>query len=182
MPDSGGRGEVFRTLLEQLGCVVLLHGIGCPTDFLQVIAQGESAPRYLIITGHGTLSGLFLGSYATGLGIDVSMLDGEFLPPGAIADRVQLGGTTIIADFCNGATPKMVDAFLSRGAAAYIGSDEEIGVELNVLLLNFFYRLLSLHEPEKLAFEGARAATGAEVESVRYFGGSVEPLGASGHD
>lgn len=169
LPDSGGRGAEFRTLLESLGCVVLMHQVGTPSDFLQVIAQRENAPRYLIIVGHGSPEGLYFGEYASGLGIDISMLQNEYLPPETVGEHAQLAGTTIIADVCYGATPELVRAFLSRGAKAYIASDEALGVELSVFLVNFFYRVLERKEADHLAVEGAINATGPEVESVGYF-------------
>ena len=173
LPESGGRGENLRSLLESLGCVVLLHSIGTPGDFLKVIAQTLTAPRYFLIVGHGLPEGLFFGTYAEGLGIDISMLHGECLPADAIRAHVQLAGTTIIADCCYGAAPSLVDAFLSRGAAAYIGTNEALGIESDVFLVNFFYRALTRREADPIACAGAIAATGPEVQSIRYYAGDV---------
>src|SRR5688500_3932968 len=75
---SSGAEQFIRNTLESLNCVVLLHLIGTPSDFLKVIAQGENAPRYMIIEGHGTDDGLVFGEYIPS--IDTSMLKNECMP------------------------------------------------------------------------------------------------------
>ena len=169
LPDSGGRAGILRSLLKSLNCVVLTHPMGTPGDFLKVIAQQDTAPRYLIIVGHGEPDGLWFGSYAPY--IDSSMLQGECLPATVIRQHVGLEGCTIIADCCYGGTKEMTDAFLSNGAKAYIGTDKALGAALNVFLVNFFYRVLYKKVPDKEAVEQAIQATGPEVESLRYFAG-----------
>ncbi len=54
---SGGGLELTRAALEALGCVVLAHRIETPSDFLKVLGQGDSAPRYMVILGHGDENG-----------------------------------------------------------------------------------------------------------------------------
>src|SRR4028119_607052 len=86
LPDSGGRSRNLRSLLESVNCVVLTHPMGTPGDFLKVIAQQDTAPRYLIVVGHGNPEGLHFGTYIPA--IDTSMLAGEYLPAAVIRQHV----------------------------------------------------------------------------------------------
>ena len=116
-----GNALVFRRLLEGLGAVTLFHDIGTPGDFLKVIAQKESAPPYLVISGHGGDNGILFGDYMDG--IDISSLISGDMPPASIAQHVRLPGSVIVNITCDGGTQEMADAFLSGGAVAYVGTD-----------------------------------------------------------
>jgi transposase InsO family protein len=71
--------HVFREILEKIGAITLLHSIGTPDDFLSVIGQTDSAPPYLVITGHGGEHGIEFGTYGPS-SIDVSSLaEGRYL-------------------------------------------------------------------------------------------------------
>src|SRR5690606_27571246 len=117
--NIGGDGPGLRNLLEGLKCVVHLHWIGTPGDFLKVIAQGAAVPRYLFIDGHGTEEGLHFGTY--GDEVDTSVLKGESLPPSVIRERVNLPGSTVVNLACLGGHRAMADAFLAGRIQAYIG-------------------------------------------------------------
>ena len=72
--------DALRGLLESLRCVVLTHRPGTPGDFLKVLSQGENAPRYMVICGHGTPEGIWFGQYGPP-DIDTSMLRREYFRP-----------------------------------------------------------------------------------------------------
>lgn len=112
---------LVRSVLESLGATVLLHLIGTPEDFLRVVAQGESAPRYVVICGHGNEKGLVFGEY--GEGIDVSALQDGCMPSVAIAERANLPGRILISTACGTGSTGFGEAFVKGGVAAYIAPD-----------------------------------------------------------
>jgi hypothetical protein len=133
----------MRELLEMIySCVVTIHWIGTPTDFLKVLEQGETAPRYLLICGHGDEAGFYLGEY--GLGIDTSMLIERCMPPEAIAPIVNLPGCTVISTTCGGGYERMGKAFVQNGKiSAYIGCDgANDSTDMLIFLVHFFYNVL----------------------------------------
>ena len=104
-----------------------------------MIAQGPSAPRYMVIMGHGTEDGLHFGEYGPA-DIDTSMLRNHSLPPEVIRRHVHLPGCTVISAICQGGSAAMADAFLSGKVAAYIGcKTEPDAVAMNVFLVNFLF-------------------------------------------
>ena len=148
---------VFRRLLEGLGAVTLFHNIGTPEDFLKVIEQEESAPPYLVISGHGGDHGIQFGDdYMEG--IDVSSLLGGSLPPSSISERVRLPGSVIVNITCDGGSQEMADAFLSGGAKAYIGTDPNpMTVEHPIFLGHFFHSIIRRNRTPFEAWEKAAA-------------------------
>ena len=138
---SGGGLELTRTALEALGCVVLTHRIGTPSDFLRVLGQGEQSPRYMVILGHGDEDGLVFGEYDKPLG-GLWLRDGS-LPPEAIEAHVNLPGCTVISYSCQGGSDAMARAFLTGGVAGYIGCRTEVQtVALTLFLFHFLFGAL----------------------------------------
>ncbi len=113
---------LVRSILESLGAAVLLHLIGTPEDFLRVIGQGEAAPRYLVICGHGDDNGLVFGEYGNGIGM-AALRQGS-MPPEVIAGRVNLPGCVVISTACGTGSNAFGMAFLKGGLAAYIAPEE----------------------------------------------------------
>jgi hypothetical protein len=116
-----GEALLVRSILESLGAAVLLHPIGTPEDFLRVIAQGDAAPRYVVICGHGDETGLVFGEY--GEGIDTVALKRGSMPPTRIAERVRLPGRIVVSTACRTGSAAFGEAFRKGGVAAYIGPD-----------------------------------------------------------
>ena len=119
--DGSGEALLVRSILESLHAVVILHLMGTPEDFLRVLGQGESAPRYMIICGHGDEAGLVFGEY--GENIDVSALQLGLMAPSAIAERVNLPGRIVVSTACQSGAKAFGEAFLRGGVAAYIAPD-----------------------------------------------------------
>lgn len=92
---DGMEALLIRAILESLGAAVTLHLPGTPEDFLEVLAQGESAPRYIVVSGHGDRGGFLFGDYDRR--IDTTMLVEGSLPADAIASRVRLPGKVVIS-------------------------------------------------------------------------------------
>lgn len=169
--DSHGT-EFIRTVLESLRCVVHLHAIGTPTDFLQVIAQGDSARRYMIINGHGTEYGLHFGEYGP-KDIDTSMLNRGSLPPEVIQKHVNLPDCTVLSHTCGGGEEKMARAFLSGNLSAYIGCRTEVDVvAANLFLFHLLYGVTAKKLSDRDAWHRAVLAVDhEEVNQVSFFHG-----------
>jgi hypothetical protein len=159
-------------MLESLGCVVLLHAIGTPKDFLKVIAQEANAPRYLFVMGHGTDDGLYFGEYGPAH-IDTSMLRNQCLPPEVIREHINLPGCTVVSGFCQGGSPAMAEAFLNGRLAAYLGCrTEPDAVALNVFLVNFLFGLRAKQLSDRDAWHRAAIATDHEdIYQMSFFHG-----------
>ena len=155
---------VFRRLLEGLSAVTLFHNMGTPGDFLKVIGQEDTAPPYLVISGHGGDHGIEFGDYMEG--IDVSMLIDGSLPPSSIAKHVKLRGCVIVNITCDGGSQEMADAFLSGGAEAYIGTDPNPNtVEHPIFLGHFFHSII---RRDKTPFEAWEKAAAYDNRSCYY--------------
>ncbi|HSQ16277.1 MAG TPA: hypothetical protein VLM83_01150 [Anaerolineales bacterium] len=136
--DFEARG--MREMLEMFfNCVVTIHWIGTPADFLKVLGQGDTAPRYLIISGHGGEIGYYLGEYIEE--IDTSMLRDRHMPSEVIAPVVNLPGCTVLTTTCKGGTEAMGKAFVHTGKiGGYIGCRGwPDGTDMPVFLVNFFF-------------------------------------------
>lgn len=170
---SGGGMELTRTALEALGCVVLTHRIGTPSDFLKVLGQGDRAPRYMIILGHGDENGFVFGDCGPET-VNVPMLREGSLPPEAIQGRVHLPGCTVISYSCQGGSDAMARAFLTGGLAGYIGCRTEVQtVALTLFLFHFLFG--ALHKKLDDAEAWRRAVTAVdhpEVDQIRFWHGS----------
>lgn len=174
---SGGGQEFTRATLEALNCVVLLHSVGTPSDFLQVIAQGQNAPRYMIIIGHGTQDGLDFGEYGPS-DIDTSMLHNGAMPPEVIRQHVNLPGCTVFSYSCEGGSQTMAEAFLSGGLAAYIGCRAGPDVAaMNLFLFHFLHGVTAKKLADRDAWHRAIAATDhPDINEFSFFhsGGAEE--------
>jgi hypothetical protein len=117
---TGDAGEalLIRAILENLGAAVMFHLVGTPGDFLLVLGQGATAPRYVVISGHGDERGLAFGEY--GPGIDVTDLVDGAMPPARIAGRVDLPGRIVVSTACGSGSQAFSEAFIGGGVAAYI--------------------------------------------------------------
>ena len=112
---------LVRAALESLGATVLLHLVGVPEDFLSIIEQGEAAPRYIVICGHGDEGGIIFGEF--GADINTSTLEQGSMPPTVIAGRMNLPGRTVVSTACGTGSKAFGDNLLKGGIAAYIAPD-----------------------------------------------------------
>jgi hypothetical protein len=171
LPNADLEAVAVRSVLEALGCEVVIHWIGTPGDFLKVLAQGQSAPSYLLISGHGADGlGFYLGEY--GAHIDTSMLSDEHLPPEAIAPVIDLPGCTVISSACATGTEAMANAFINTARLkTYIAcSDYPNGSAMLVWLTHFFFSVITKKLTVRDAFERARMVTEhPSTEQMRLF-------------
>lgn len=172
LPNGTTEAFALRSLLEDFGCSVQTHWTGTPGDFLKVLAQGDDAPRYLVIAGHGGEAGSFyVGEYADF--IDTSMVKDQHLPPEAIAPVVNLPGCLVISTACRSGGPEMARAFFRNEAlggymACRIGPN---GTAMLVFMMNFFFGLFGKKLSEREAWRQAVKATDhPDIYQVSYFG------------
>lgn len=173
LPNADLEAQAMRAVLENLGYVVIVHWIGTPGDFLTVLGQGDGAPRYLLIAGHGDENdGFYLGEYADF--IDTSMLRRHYLPAEAIAPVVNLPDCTVIASACAVGVEAMGRAFTGRGTVrAYIACRAyPDGSDMLMFLVSFFHALMRKHLSDHDAWRHALITTDApEVYAISYFHG-----------
>jgi hypothetical protein len=165
--------EAMRALLEMLGCVVTVHWIGTPADFLKVLAQGETAPRYLLIVGHGDdEKGYYFGGYGSFIDTSTSMLDEQHMPAETIAPVVNLPGCTVLSTACAAGNETMGRAFVRNGNInAYIGCRVyQNGTDMCVFAVNFFYNVIRKKLSDHEAWQKAMLATDhAAIYQVSFF-------------
>ncbi len=143
LPNSDYEAHAVRAMLEAFGCAVTIHWIGTPMDFLKVLGQGESVPRYLLISGHGNEEkGYYFGEYADF--IDTSMLRDQHMPAEVIAPIVNLPNCTVISSACASGVESMGRAFVNTakiktfmGCRVYPDANDMLA-----FLVNFFYHIL----------------------------------------
>ncbi len=160
LPNGDYEAHAIRAVLEAFDCVVTIHWIGTPMDFLKVLGQGESAPRYLLIAGHGDdEKGYYLGEYAEF--IDTSMLRDQYMPAEAIAPVVNLPDCTVISSVCGGGVEAMGHAFVKTGQVkAYLGCRVyPDGNDMLAWLVNFFYSIIRKKLPDRDAWHRAMVVT-----------------------
>lgn len=160
LPNCDWEAQAMRSVLEAFGCVVTIHWIGTPKDFLKVLGQGDTVPRYLLIAGHGDEEkGYYFGEYAAF--VDTSMLRDEYMPAEVIAPQVNLPGCTVISSACAGGIELMGRAFVRTGKInAYIGCRAyPNGNDMLAFLVNFFYSILRKELSDRHAWQRAMVVT-----------------------
>lgn len=171
LPNCAWEAHAMRAILEGFSCVVTIHWIGTPMDFLKVLGQGETAPRYLLIAGHGDEEkGYYLGEYADF--IDTSMLRDQYMPADVIAPVVNLPGCTVISSACAGGIEPMGLAFVNTGKInAYMGCRTyPNGDDMLVYLVNFFYGILRKKHSDRDAWQRAMVVTDQpEIYEISFF-------------
>jgi len=171
LPDGDYEAHAIRAVLEAFGCVVTIHWIGTPMDFLKVLGQGETAPRYLLIAGHGDEEkGYYLGEYADF--IDTSMLRDQYMPAGVIAPVVDLPGCVVISSACTGGVEAMGHAFVKTGQIkAYLGCRVyPDGNNMLAFLVNFFYSILQKKLSDQDAWQRAMVVTDEpDIYQISFF-------------
>ncbi|MBN8952508.1 MULTISPECIES: hypothetical protein [unclassified Rhizobium] len=164
---DSGEALLLRAILESLGAVVTLHLPATPSDFLKCVDQGTSAPRYMILSGHGEEGGLVFGEFDEG--IDTSMLVAGCLPAEQLDRKINLPGCVVLSTACLSGTEAFASAFLAGGVSAYIASiDYPDGAAIPLFVHGFFYHLFQ-QQPLRKAFDSARTFDPADDLSLAIF-------------
>ncbi len=156
--------RLIRVLVEGLWAVTHYYDIGCPGDFLSVIAQEETAPPYLVIAGHGGDRGIRFGDYDES--IETSRLVDGDMPADCIAEDVKLSGAVIVNLTCDGGSMDMARAFLAGGAKSYIGTDPNpLAIEHPLFIAHFFHSII---RKKMTPFDAWQGAAAYDDQSRRY--------------
>lgn len=152
---DSGEAVLLRAILENLGASVTLHLPGTPGDFLLVLGQGESAPDYLVICGHGDDNGLVFGEFVPE--IDTTMLVAGSMPADVIAAAVDLPATIVVSTACETGSEAFSSAFLHGGAGAFIAPDgSPDGADAALFVHLLFHHLIAHKGTPHAALELAR--------------------------
>jgi hypothetical protein len=150
-----GEALLVRSILENLGAVVLFHGIGAPGDFLRVLGQGETALPYLVICAHGSDNGFVFGDFADG--IDMRSLVEGAMPAPAIAGQIRLPGKVVVSTACGTGSQAFASAFLHGGVSSYIAPhDHPDGADAVLFIHLLFHELLARNAALRAAVGRAR--------------------------
>ena len=151
-PEAGA----IRGLLENMGAVVTMHLPGTPGDFLLALGQGELAPEFVIICGHGDENGIVFGEYAPG--IDTSGLVAGALPARALAGKIALPGRVVLSTACDSGAEDFARTFLDGGVRAYIGPlSSPDATDALLFVHHFFHNILRRGVTSKAAWLRARS-------------------------
>lgn len=90
---DSGEAVLLHAIREYLGASITLR---LPGRFLLVLGQGESAPDYLVICGHGDDNGLAFGEFVP----KIDPLVGGSMPVDVIAAAVDLPETIVVSTAC----------------------------------------------------------------------------------
>jgi hypothetical protein len=160
--DCGATGEALlvRGLLENMNAIVLFHQPGTPSDFLLLLAEGDRAPRFIVICAHGDGNGIILGSFASN--VDASVLVDGSLPPAALSGRINLPGCVVLSTACMTGMERFATAFLKGGVSAYIAATEyPEGAGVLLFVHHFFHEVLCHGLSPQAAYARANSCGGS---------------------
>lgn len=161
---DSGEALLIRAMLESLGAFVTLHLPGTPEDFLRILAQGQSAPNFMVISGHGDRGGFAFGDYADE--IDTRSLTDGMLLASVITTRVHLPGKFVVSTACGTGSAGLGAAFATGKVAAYVApAGDPEGAATPLFVHHLFYQLLQRKTPFDAALAHAR---GYDAESLMF--------------
>lgn len=134
---SSGEAKSVADFVSHLDAVTRYYAVGCPSDFLSVLADPSEIPRDLIICGHGDKTGFVFGDFADE--IDTSMLRDGSLPPECIAKKARLPDRLVVNSSCEGGLEHMAQAFKTAGVQAYIGAIDAVDFASGLLFVLIFF-------------------------------------------
>ncbi|GGE70247.1 delta-aminolevulinic acid dehydratase [Priestia taiwanensis] len=166
-PNCETESFAIRSTLEYFGARVTLHLVGRPNDLIDVLNGKDLDEKvdYVILNFHGD-DGRFC---MPELGDDVYEEDeprGEFFNAEDVKRYAKLNDTHIIASGCTLGEEELANAFLSCGCKSYIGPDDYIDGNANLIfVLRFMYERIQNKKSEQEAFE---LATSIDEETFMY--------------
>lgn len=169
---DSGEALLLRAILESLGAAVTLHLPGTAEDFLKCLGQGEAAPEYIIISGHGDDRGFVIGSFSPE--VDATVLVDGSLPASSMRNRINLPGKVVLSTACQTGSNDFARIFLDGGVRAYIApSNYPDGAAVPLFLHSLFYELLHRNRRLNEAMQQAENFNTSEL-SLLLFGEAGE--------
>ncbi|MBD8026277.1 delta-aminolevulinic acid dehydratase [Ureibacillus sp. Re31] len=158
-PNCEMESYAIRSALEYFGVRVNIHWIGRPNDLIDVLSGEELANKvdYLILNFHGD-EGRFCMPELDEEVYESNEPRGEFLGDHEIKQFTKLKDIKVIGSGCTLGMEQLANAFLECGCHSYIGPDDYIDGNANLMfLIKFFYEIISNHKSQEEAFEIARS-------------------------
>lgn len=157
--DCDMESYALRSTLEYFGARVTMHWIGRPNDLVEVLSGEDREDKidYLILNFHGDEGRFCMNE----LGEDIYELDeprGEFFNAQDVLRFSKLKGVKVIAAGCTLGRESLAKAFLKSGCHSYIGPDDYIDGNSNLMfLIRFMYEIINNNKSQQEAFEIARS-------------------------
>jgi len=158
-PNCDIESIALRSVLESFGARVTLHLIGRPNDLIDVLSGQDLDQKldYLILNFHGD-EGRF---HMPELGEEIYELNeprGAFFSSQEVLQYCQLPGVKVIASGCTLGEKQLASAFLESGCHSYLGPDDYIDGNANLMfLISFMYEIIAHGKTQQEAYEIAKA-------------------------
>jgi hypothetical protein len=128
--DDPTEPHAVRAMLEGLGYLVTVHGIGSREELLRILRGELRTEDTVVISGHGDEAGLLVPVEAP-------------IGPAEVAQIGRLDGKTVINLACLGGTPEFAEAFKAAGVAHYIGPDDYPDFRDTLMFVSILFFLLA---------------------------------------
>ncbi|MEK4031391.1 delta-aminolevulinic acid dehydratase [Pseudobacillus sp. FSL P4-0506] len=158
-PNCDMESYALRSTLEYFGARVTMHWIGRPNDLVDVLSGEERDNKvdYLILNFHGDEGRFCMPE----LGEDIyepGEPRGEFFDVQDVMKHSSLKNIKVIAPGCTLGTTSLAAAFLASGCHSYIGPNDYIDGNSNLIfVVRFFYELINNNKSQQEAFEIAKS-------------------------
>ncbi|MGE6260472.1 delta-aminolevulinic acid dehydratase [Heyndrickxia sporothermodurans] len=158
-PNCDMESYALRSTLEYFGARVTVHWIGRPNDLVDVLSgvDRENKVDYLILNFHGDEGRFCMPE----LGEDVYEEEeprGEFFDKQHVMQWAKLKNVKTIAAGCTLGVRSLATAFLESGCDSYMGPDDYIDGNSNLMFITrFFYELINNNKSQQEAFEIAKS-------------------------
>ncbi|MEH6942750.1 delta-aminolevulinic acid dehydratase [Bacillus sp. JJ722] len=158
-PDSDMAAYSLRSTLEYFGARVTVHWIGRPNDLVDVLSGEDRADKmdYLIFSFHGDEGRFCMPE----LGEDVYEPDeprGEFFGAQDVIRYSKLKDVKVIGAGCKLGVESLATAFLKCGCHSYMGPDDDIDGNANLMfVMRFMYEIINHNKSQQEAFEIAKS-------------------------
>ena len=154
--EDGIGVQALRATLEYFGVRVNYLPVGAGGDFIRYLGAPGASSAHVIIAGHGLPRGFCLDELAPGLAAEQKY--NEVFPAEGVLKYARLGGKIVVSDACYSGNLKMANAFLARGATAYLAPDgAPEGDAALIFLQSLYYYLMDTGLPLAEASAAARA-------------------------
>lgn len=118
--DTGLQPHVVRAAAEHFGASVTVTWVGNSAQVVDSLS-GRPSHNVIVLSFHGDERGLLLPPLAEECRCLYPFAD--VIGPDDFAQFLDLSGSIVLNNACLGGTPAMAQAFVTRGAGAYIGAD-----------------------------------------------------------
>lgn len=154
--STGGSPYMIRQVLESFGVRVIMHDIGRPDDFIDLISGDYYIDSdYIILEFHGDEGKICMPE----LGEEYYHPDeprGDF-DKGEIEKYFKLKDVFVINLGCTLGRPELALSFIKSGCKVYIGARDYVdGISSDMFVIRFFYEMIQNGRSEKEAFEIAK--------------------------